>query len=364
MPVKEQSFRIGCGRYISGTDALKNCGEEIVRLGKNPLIIGGKTALSITKETMQDSIAKNCEKYEFITHTGTCNDHHAKKYADYAANNGYNVIVGVGGGVIMDLAKLCAFFAHLPVVNIPTSSATCAAYTPLSVRYTDEGRTIGTQHFGNEVNSVIADTAVIATQPTRLLLSGVFDAIAKFLEIKHRYNEDCSEFPLGLDYAYALSERSFDFLFDKSEKCINDSKERNLSFDLENLIFTSIAVTGVISGIARGSNQTALGHKLYETARYLFPSETKPYLHGELVGVGLLLQNFFNGEQEYNEKLLSLMKTYNMPCRISDVGIKPTDENFELLYDEMCKCSAISEIKSEAVLKKLWDGFEYLKGLE
>jgi hypothetical protein len=65
---------------------------------------------------------------------------------------------------------------------------------------------------------------------------------------------------------------------------------------------TTIAATGVISGIARGSNQCALAHKFYETARTLFPDASKPYLHGEMVGVGLLLQNHYNGEVENNEQ--------------------------------------------------------------
>ena len=45
--------------------------------------------------------------------------------------------------------------------------------------------------------------------------------------------------------------------------------------------------------------------------RFLFPESSKPYLHGEIVGVGLLIQNHFNGEEENNKMLLELMKKYN-----------------------------------------------------
>ena len=67
--------------------------------------------------------------------------------------------------------------------STPASSATCAAYTPLSVRYTPDGRTVGTLHFDREVNGVLADSAILLAQPTRLYLAGVFDALAKFVEI-------------------------------------------------------------------------------------------------------------------------------------------------------------------------------------
>ena len=199
MPIKEESFRIGSGRYIQGRGYIAKTGDEIMRLGTSPLIIGGKTALDITKAQITKSITDKCKKYEFTVHTGTCNEARAKEFAQLAEQKGYDVIVGVGGGVICDFAKLCGYFAKLPVINIPTSSATCAAYTPLSIRYTPEGRTVGSLHYGYEVNGVIVDTAILAGQPVRLLLAGVFDALAKFLEIKQRFTEETKEFPVGLD---------------------------------------------------------------------------------------------------------------------------------------------------------------------
>ena len=364
MASKETSFRIGCGRYIQGKGYIEKCGEEVLRLGNAPLIIGGKTALSLTQEKITASLsASGISKYEFITHESSCNDEDAQKYADIAKSKGYDVIIGTGGGVIMDIAKLCGHFAHLPVINIPTSSATCAAYTPLSVRYTPEGRTVGTMHFDHEINCVIADTAIICTQPPRLLLSGVFDALAKFVELKHWYKEGQESFDMGLDYAYTLSKHSFDVLCNTTAKVLSDIENGDITFDVENLIFTTIAATAVISGISRGSKQTALGHKLYERVRYLFPLESKPYLHGEIVGVGLLMQNHYNGEEENNDLLLSLMNKYNMPSGIAGCGIEKTKENHNKLHTEMCGLPAVKD-KCDDGFRKFSESFEYLWNLE
>jgi len=359
MPIVEESFRIGSGRYIQGAGYIARTGDEISRLGTAPLIIGGKTALEITREAIEKSVSEKSNKYEFIVYTGTCNEESANELADYAKNNGYDVIVGVGGGVICDFAKLCSHFSDLPVINVPTSSATCAAYTPLSVRYTPEGKTIGTIHYDREVNCVIADTAIISAQPVRFLLAGVFDALAKFVEIKQRFNEDTEEYPIGLDYAYTISKYSNKLLREKTQKCINDIEKGELSADVENVIFTAIAATGVISGIARGSNQVAVAHKFYDSTRFLFRERTKPYMHGEIVGVGLLLQNHFNGEEENNTDLIELMKKYNMPYRLTDIGVDKTEEAFELYYDKICASNAIeSEEDSRRLVKSLrylWD---------
>lgn len=361
MPIYEDSFRIGCGRYIQAPNAILRCGEEIARLGRFPLIVGDDTTLSLTRALLEKGLVGHCEGWEIAVHNGSCCDEAAHDLSARAQALGCDVIVGVGGGVLMDLAKLCACFATLPVVNIPTSSATCAAYAPLSVRYTPEGRTVGTKHYGHEVNAVIADTALLAKQPIRLLLAGVFDALAKFVEIKQRYRVGKAA-PLGLDYAYVMATHSYEVLMERTPACIEAMKRGEITEDVEQVIFTAIAATGVISGIARGANQCALAHKFYENSRYLYFEESKPFLHGEIVGVGLLLQNHFNGEVSENERLLSLMHKYDMPHSVVSLGIPCHEESLEKYYERICNSSAIDK-NNAAECEKFKEGLHYLWGL-
>ena len=359
MPIREKSFRIGCGRYVQEAGALQSCGAEILRKGKSPLIVGGKTALSLTRDQIEKSVRVACEHYCIEEYRGTCNEEAAQFFAKKAQEEQFDVIVGVGGGVIMDFSKLIGYFAALPVINIPTSSATCAAYTPLSVRYTPEGRTVGSLHEDREVDAVLVDTALLATQPARLLLAGVFDAIAKFVEIKQRFNDDTKEYPLGLDWAYILSKHSYKELLNKTEPCLADMKAGVVSDNVEQLIFTAIAATGVISGIARGSNQCAIAHKFYESTRALFYEESRTYLHGEIVGIGLLIQNTFNGEERNNQGLLDLMKKYNMPHNLPDIGVAPTKAAFDAYYERLKNSSAIDKNNPDEC-GRLYSSMQYL----
>lgn len=342
MPIREESFRIGCGRYVQGKGYIRKCAEEVQRVGHAPILIGDDTTLALTREALTATLAGAGLSYCFHTHNGTCNDEDAKEIAATLAARGLDVVIGVGGGVLMDFAKLVAHFANLPVINIPTSSATCASFAPLSVRYTREGRTVGTMHYEREVDAVIADTTLLAAQPVRLLLAGVFDAMAKFLEIKQRYT-DGDACPLGLDYAFAMSKHSFDVLERETPRCLSDMERGEVTPAVEQVLFTALAATGVISGIARGSNQCALAHKFYETTRSLFPKTAAPYLHGEIVGIGLLLQNIFNGEAERNTQLLALMRRYGMPASPAEVGVTVSDEIFEEYYTRICNSSAIDK---------------------
>jgi glycerol dehydrogenase-like iron-containing ADH family enzyme len=135
-----------------------------------------------------------------------------------------------------------------------------------------------------------------------------------------------------------------------------------VAFDcVEQVVFTALAATGVISGIARGSNQCALAHKFYETTRTLFHEEARPYLHGEIVGIGLLLQNRFNGETERNGELLSLMERYGMPHCITDIGIPRTEQAMAEYADRLKNSSAIEKgnadecARLEEALRYLWE---------
>ena len=127
---------------------------------------------------------------------------------------------------------------------------------------------------------------------------------------------------------------------------------------VDNVIFTTIAATGVISGIARGSNQCAIAHKFYEAVRKFFPKESSPYLHGEIVGIGLLIQNYFNGEPENNDFLLSIMKKHKMPHSLTDIGIAPTEENKKLFYDDITNTSAIDK-ENAPECERFWASLDY-----
>ncbi len=47
MPIKIESFCIGCGRYPQKRNILNECVAELQRYGKHPLLLSGKNAWEI-----------------------------------------------------------------------------------------------------------------------------------------------------------------------------------------------------------------------------------------------------------------------------------------------------------------------------
>ena len=143
------------------------CGEEIKRYGNKAYVIGGNTAIAVTEKRLCSSFEKYGLAYYMERFSGYPSVQKIEGLKAVVKEKDCNVLVGVGGGRIMDLAKAAAFGLGIPIVAIPTQAATCAAYSPLSVLYTPEGHSDNYIHFEYEVNAIIVDNQVMLTQSPR-----------------------------------------------------------------------------------------------------------------------------------------------------------------------------------------------------
>ena len=320
--VMDDAYKLGCGRYIQQKNAIALAGREAARLGRYPLIIGGPNSYHLIGDKLEASLAEAQLKFQREIYGGYCTEEKAEAIAARMHEDGHDVLIAVGGGKLMDLGKTAADIARAPIINIPTSSATCAAYTPLSVIYTDDGACRGTWYFENEINCVIADMDVLSVQPKRLMMAGILDAMAKWIEIGH-HGETLSRSGSDGLAAKMLADLIYRRLKPEglamAEAAAEDEKQ---AFDL---VFLTICQTGVISGIARGRYQSALAHALYEEVRTHGAGRDK--LHGEIVAVGLIAQEHFLGHAKEAEELAALLKAAGMPSGLMELGVDCSDES-------------------------------------
>lgn len=344
LKIAETAFRFGCGRYIQESGACGKLAEEVLRLGcRAPFIIGGKTALSLTLGKLIASLDAAEISYQMRYYEGFCSVATCEALMAEHEFEECDMIVGVGGGNVCDAAKLIAARSGRPVILVPTSSATCACFTPLSVTYTDELRCAGSIHHKNEVNGILVDTDVLCLQPERLLAAGVYDAAAKVIEIEQRIKGMSeNEMDVGLASSNALSRYVYERIFALFDEAVEGLNRKECNKALHDLIYLTVAATGLISGMARGSNQTAIGHKIYENLRTLFPETVAGFLHGEMVAIGLLVQLHYNGHEDEVEPFRAGMRSHGLPTCLSELGITPNDENLAAIYDKILHSTAMA----------------------
>lgn len=111
------AFKFGCGRYIQERDAIaKNLYTELNRFGGKVLFICGENGYRVAFEKISKALDKKDIEYEVKLFHGTPCFANADAFAQYAKENGFDVLCGVGGGVIADTVKLAAQSAGTALV--------------------------------------------------------------------------------------------------------------------------------------------------------------------------------------------------------------------------------------------------------
>lgn len=364
-PVTPDSARkFGCGRYRQEPQLLAHAADEILRFGRHPLFVCDDTSRDLAFDAVAASLRAAGVEPRCLVHRGFCNLDDARDRAAEGALAGIDVVVGCGGGVVLDFAKCLADLAAAPVVTIPTSSAQCCAYTPLAVCYTREGRYEKTALFRREIAAALLDTALLARQPKRLLVAGALDAMAKKIEIEFwnaldrsaggsrgagilpadsRSGSPRSDSPLAgvLPQGRArsaaraglapvrIAELVADFIYDdldrKLDAAVADLARGEPTPTLDDVFFDSVVGAGFVSGISGGKRQTALAHRFYFFVRAHHPAAAARLTHGELVAIGLVLQIAYYGRFDEARALAARLRGWGLAASLGDLGL-PTDE--------------------------------------
>ncbi|MCI6467141.1 MAG: iron-containing alcohol dehydrogenase [Faecalicatena sp.] len=343
-----QELKVGAGRFVVGAKAIQNLKREMQYFGKKALIIGGPSSV--------DKVAECVDLNELgivHRHTGECSKRWAEDYSEIVKQEQCDLIIGMGGGKCIDLAKCAATYANCPIITVPTSVATCAASSAVCIMYTDEGRSDGSVGMNREVDVVLADSEIIKNSPKRLWGAGLVDSLAKLPEVIHnltiKNHKDCD---LNKYICYINGKAIWEFIMGEGYVLADDQKDLGL---VENMIVTNLIHTSIVSGFSSGSGQLALAHGLYDFIRREFVKEAKDILHGEIVGVGLIMQMYYNGDDPQEiENLKSFMEHFGMPMNLRDIHYEDTDDNRRKLIEYLTKSTNVTDVERlEKALEKI-----------
>lgn len=335
------NLRVGTGKFFIDNDCIDVLSDEINRFGGKAFFLGGPTTTDIITSRFK-KLGINAAEHIIVKHSEACSKYWAEVYASDALKDNCTVIVGIGGGKCLDLAKCVSTYSDLPLINIPTSVATCVASSSVIIVYTNDGKPDGSVSMKKEVDVVIADPKIIATSPKRYMAAGILDSIAKYPEVIHNQtitsHRDCT---LEKYICTVNGKVIYDFLAEEGFE-VYENQTRSLNF--KNLILTNLLHTSVVSGFSYGVNQLALAHCLYDFMRRKYTEEAATYLHGEMVGVGVIAQMAFNNESHNEiEKIRNLMIAMHMPTRLQEIAFICNDENLNELIDYLIERTGLNE---------------------
>ena len=173
-------------RYTQGPHATAQLGAEIRNLGLDgpALIIAGRNAIRLLSETWTNTFADAGMRHEVFEFGGECTAAEIRLAGQAAREFGARLVIGAGGGKVLDTARAAAADLALPVVNCPTLASSDAPCSALSVIYTEAGAWEEYRIYRRNPDLVLVDTAVIAQSPVRPLVAGMGDALATWFEAR------------------------------------------------------------------------------------------------------------------------------------------------------------------------------------
>jgi glycerol-1-phosphate dehydrogenase [NAD(P)+] len=275
-----------------------------LRLGRSVLVVTGTHTRDLAGKKIAGDLAASFDVSTFVAETISMDvireGEKAAKDADF--------LIGVGGGRVIDTAKIVSYNLDRQFISVPTAAshdgiASARASVPM-----EEGSASLAAH---PPIGIVADTGIIAGAPHRLTASGCADIISNYTacldwELSFRLKGE-----LVSDYAIALSRMTAELLM-KNAKAIRPRSEEGAW-----IVTKALVSSGVAMSIAGSSRPGSGGeHKFGHAIERLAPGKA---LHGEACGIGTIISMYLHGGNW--REIRDSLKFIGAPTTPRDVGI-------------------------------------------
>jgi glycerol dehydrogenase len=358
--------------YMQEVGLIHAAGEWISKFGKQIFIVTGTDSWASIEKKLTDSLDRAGIIYEVAVYEGECSYKEISRL-NALVNPADELIVGVGAGKVMDIAKKLSNDLQRPFIAIPTVATNCAAATNLSVMYTDDGHYYDNPFFYRNTLLVLVDTDLMAKAPERFLIAGIGSAIATWYESAACASGKRHNLPtLG---AIKAAKLSYDTILEYGITAIEDARQHHASLALQKVIDAIILFGGMVCGMGENNCRWAAAHAVYNGLISLPASEYA--LHGEIVAYGTLVQLALEDRPQADiNELVALYKAIGLPTKLGELGIEhPLDDQDNNLWINRALSVAGTmgnmpfEVTAEALSRAIeqveqWEQIEHFDKLE
>lgn len=309
---------IAPGKYVQGAGEMKNLGSYVAKLGKKALVVVSPSGLKRNYATIDASFGEAGVEVVYDEFNGECSRNEIARLVAVVKEKAIDVVVGVGGGKILDTSKAVAYENSIPVAIVPTIASTDAPCSALSVVYSDDGVFEDYYWLPANPNLVLVDTDVVVNAPSRLLVSGMGDALATYFEARACEASGVSSCAGGLPTvaAMALAKKCYDTLIEEGELAKLACDAHVCTKAVENVVEANT----LLSGIGFESGGLAGAHAVHNGLTVL--PQCHHMYHGEKVAFGTIVQLVLeNAPEEELYEVIDFCIRVGLPVTLGELGI-------------------------------------------
>ncbi|WP_310602050.1 glycerol dehydrogenase [Anaerosporobacter sp.] len=305
-------------KYMQGARELANLGRYTTEYGKKAFILTTEFAYKSAGSMLEEGFKRSKCEYIVECFQGECSRKEINRLKEVAKQEACDVIIGLGGGKILDIAKAVAYYANTPVIICPTSASTDAPCSAISVLYSDEGIMEQYLYLPSNPNLVLVDTEIIANAPVRLTVSGMGDALSTYIEAR-AVKAKGAKTALGgqaTEAAFAIAKLCFDTLMEEGVKAKRALEAGECTEAVEKIIEANILLSGIgfeSVGLA-GAHAVQNGLNILEECRHMY--------HGEKVAFGTIVQLVLeDAPVKERDRVIDFCIAVGLPVTLEELGI-------------------------------------------
>ncbi|WEU40789.1 MAG: NAD(P)-dependent glycerol-1-phosphate dehydrogenase [Candidatus Odinarchaeum yellowstonii] len=294
---------------LVGPDAINDVRKILEKLGfhNRILILTGEKTKIIAGERVEKQLKEAGYKIT-LRIVGKASVEEANIVAGESLEDPPSVVIGIGGGSVIDMTKVVASKLSKPYISIPTTASHDGIASPrASIKGTDKVYSIEAE----APLAIIADTNIIRMAPYRFFASGCADLISNSTAVMDWRLAHLKTGEYFGDYAASLSNMAAEIII-KNAQMIKEFNDQSIRVVLEALISSGVAMS-----IAGSSRPASGSEHLFSHSIDLLTSNTA--LHGEKCGVGTIIAMYLHkGDWKLIRKTLKII---GAPTTAEELGL-------------------------------------------
>ncbi|MFD1486239.1 iron-containing alcohol dehydrogenase family protein [Lacticaseibacillus baoqingensis] len=303
-------IRPGANRYLNHTGALAEL-PELLAPFKHPIIITGEKSFAAYRQFAPEL---DCPIYRY---DGTASDEDAQRIADAAPDA--DCVLAIGGGRVLDTAKVTAELLAKPVITVPTLASNCAPYTPVGAIYQPNHQFKRVAYFTQAPYATVVDWDLILTTPHDYFVAGIGDTLAKWYELVGLTAGRDATLPVFTRVAKAIAQEILTTLQDYAPAALEALAADDATPAFTAVADTIIGVAGTTGGFGVADGRQAGAHAVHNGLTHI--PETHDILHGSKVAYGVLVQLAYTGDAADLHAIMPFYQTVGLPTKLADLHI-------------------------------------------
>ncbi|MFB6347515.1 MAG: iron-containing alcohol dehydrogenase [bacterium] len=346
-------LKIAPHRYQSSSGALQTLGEYLEPLGERALVVANKTALERFEDVIRSSLKESMIGVSFEICLGECCLPEVERLSEEAEKEDADMIVGVGAGKTLDVAKYTAQHTESRMITIPSAASSNAAFTNLVYLYNDDGDFLEVEELETAPDLTLVDYKVNGLAPSRHLRAGMGVALATSYDFDLSRDQLDRHQPSNM--AFKLAQNLSESLFEIGQQALEDVKKGEVTGRVESVIEMNILQAGLISSLGGISFRSKFAHCL---TNQLNPYTQEDVLYGEVIAFALIVQQFMRDKQPQEfTNLLRYYRDVGLPLTMDSIGLPEhqRDSILEDAFEDIVENLADFKLPFEMTVEQLAD---------